>query len=1195
MLDTKFSEAGGTMRYRKRTHTFFILVLIVLIISAVSVDAKADAGEERTVYLSATEYDYPPFSVTDSGEADGFSVELLKAVAKEMGITVTFKIDQWSVLKEELKNGELDILPLVGYTEERDEVYDFTVPYIVMRGNIFVRTGDNRIQSKEDLFGKEILVLDGDNSQEWAWSIGLDTELTTTATYLEAFELLADGHYDAVLAQGLVGEKLISDNGLDNISPVYVYDDGGATRQKLNLEGYEQKFCFAVVEGDKELLSILNEGLSIVSVNGTYDELYKKWFPFLLENEGLSTAETIRNLSYILIPIIVLFIAAYLFATRRTIKIRTKEIMIEIERSEKYLKDLILSGKIFEASIENAPIPIMIHAEDGTVLYISKSFQALTKYDKEDVSTIYDWTEKAYGAKKEEVQDLISKLYTLKETQHDGESEVTTHDGRKLIWDFYSMYIGDLPDGRAVVMSTATDVTKRYEMVQQLKESEQRFKILHNASFGGIAVHDKGLILECNQGLSDITGYSINELVGMDGLLLIAPDFRAFVMNQITSGCEEVYEAYGIRKNQEVYPLQLEARNMPYNGKQVRAVEFRDITERKFAESASKENAFRFLSLFNEMSAGAAIYKVLNDGEYGKDYIIQDFNKAALKAEGKEKTEVLGKSLYDLRPNIDEYGLIQVFQSVWKTGEPAYYPSKMYVDEKFSNYYENRVYKLPSGEIVAIFEDVTEKRLTEDSVRKQNDLFASLLKLLPVGVFMVDSIEGKPLVVNDMGRDLLGSGILPDANEHNLSEVYKAYKGDTQIHYPTAEMPITLGMKGISAHIDDMVVERPDGTRILLEVFGTPVFDENGNSWASLVTFMDITERKKAEENLIYINNHDQLTGLYNRTYFEEALTQLDVKENLPLSMIMIDTNGLKIINDSFGHSVGDELLKKTASAILRVCRAEDISVRYGGDEFIIVLPKTNDAETLKIANTIKELLSKENIANIQLSISYGYATKHFTNESIMETLANAENHMYSHKLSERSSMRSKTIEIIMNTLFEKSPRDSQHSMRVSNICEAIAVALKFEKQEVDQMRVAGLVHDIGKIGIDEKILNKSGKLDIDERKELERHPEAGWRILSSSSEFAKLAKFILHHHERWDGNGYPNKLTGENIPIESRIITVADAYDAMTSERSYKVAMSHEDAVKEIVRCSGTQFDPAIVDVFVNQLVPNRYFREEG
>ena len=328
---------------------------------------------------------------------------------------------------------------------------------------------------------------------------------------------------------------------------------------------------------------------------------------------------------------------------------------------------------------------------------------------------------------------------------------------------------------------------------------------------------------------------------------------------------------------------------------------------------------------------------------------------------------------------------------------------------------------------------------------------------------------------------------------------------------------------------------------------------------------------------------------------FEEAIKRLDVEENLPLSIIMADINGLMIINDSFGHEMGDELLKKSASVINQACRAEDIIVRYGGDEFVIVLPNTNDTEASKIANSIKALAAQEKIANMELSISYGYATKYSTNESIMDELSNAENHMYSHKLSERSSMRSKQIEIIMNTLFEKSHRESQHSYRVSKICEAIAVAMNFEKQEVNQMKIAGLVHDIGKIGIDEKILNKPGKLEIDEIKEIAKHPEAGWRILSSSNEFAELAKNILHHHERYDGNGYPNKIAGENIPIEARIISVADSYDAMTSERTYKPAMSREDAVKEIQRCSGTQFDPAIVGVFVNQVALNIDFSGGG
>jgi diguanylate cyclase (GGDEF)-like protein/PAS domain S-box-containing protein len=592
------------------------------------------------------------------------------------------------------------------------------------------------------------------------------------------------------------------------------------------------------------------------------------------------------------------------------------------------------------------------------------------------------------------------------------------------------------------------------------------------------------------------------------------------------------------------------------------------------------------------MSAGAAIYQVINDGQYGKDYIIRDFNKAALKAEGKEKIEVLGKSLYDLRPKIDEYGLIPVFQNVWKTGEPAYYSSKIYVDEKFSNWYENRVYKLPSGEIVAIFQDVTEKSLAEEALKKQNDLFSSLLKILPVGVFMVDSVEGKPLVVNDAGKDLLGSGLLSYTNEHNLSEVYKAYKGDTEKHYPTGEMPITLGMQGVKSHIDDMTVERPDGSRILLEVFGTPVNDPQGKPWASLVAFMDITDRKKAENELLYLSFHDHLTGLYNRRYFEQELKKMDTPENLPLSIIMFDVNGLKLVNDSFGHELGDVLLKKSAEAIIKACRQEDIAARIGGDEFVVLLPKTAASEALQVSNYIKELASNEKVANLELSISYGYDTKKTDKQSITEIIANAENHMYRHKLYERSSIRSKITDLIMNTLFEKSNREAAHSNRVSNICQAIASKLNMGQEAVKKMKIAGLIHDIGKIGVDERILNKPGSLTIDERGCIERHPEIGWRLLSSTDEFSELATFVLSHHEKWDGTGYPNGIKGEAIPLEARIISVADAYDAMTSKRSYRYILSREEAVKELIRGSGTQFDPEIVDVFVNKVMSDDNFK---
>ncbi|MDA3822887.1 MAG: diguanylate cyclase, partial [Bacteroidales bacterium] len=379
-----------------------------------------------------------------------------------------------------------------------------------------------------------------------------------------------------------------------------------------------------------------------------------------------------------------------------------------------------------------------------------------------------------------------------------------------------------------------------------------------------------------------------------------------------------------------------------------------------------------------------------------------------------------------------------------------------------------------------------------------------------------------------------------------------------------------------------------DGSTKWMWVRGEAEKDQSGNIISIRGTAQDITERKKIERELLYLSYHDHLTQLHNRRFFEEKLIKLDIKENLPLSIIMCDINGLKLVNDSFGHNAGDTLLIHAAHTLKKACREKDVIARVGGDEFVVILPRTTAQETLHIANHMKELASKEKVVHIELSISYGHETKTTDNQSIIEVVAHAENHMYRHKLYERSSIRSKTIDIIMNTLFEKSNREAMHSNRVSHICQAIALKMNFNKDGINQMRIAGLIHDIGKIGVDEKILNKPGMLTLDERKEIERHPEIGWKILSTTSEFSELAQFVLHHHERWDGSGYPNRIQGEAIQIEARIISVADAYDTMTSKRSYQKGMSHEDAIKELKRCCGTQFDPKIVKVFVNMKLPD-------
>lgn len=334
-------------------------------------------------------------------------------------------------------------------------------------------------------------------------------------------------------------------------------------------------------------------------------------------------------------------------------------------------------------------------------------------------------------------------------------------------------------------------------------------------------------------------------------------------------------------------------------------------------------------------------------------------------------------------------------------------------------------------------------------------------------------------------------------------------------------------------------------------------------------------------EELLSTCYHDELTGLYNRRFYEEALARLDADKKLPYTIIMGDINGLKLINDSFGYDKGDELLKKTAQVIKAGCRAKDIIARLSGDEFVILMPKTNSLEAAKVLKRIYALALKENTGPIDISISFGYETKIDEGENSLDIFKKAEDFMYEHKTYERSSTRSKIIDLIMNTLYEKSNRELLHSQRVSELCGAIAAKMNFDIDDINQMKIAGLMHDIGKIGINEEILNKPDKLTVDEWTEMKRHPEIGFRILSSDDKFSKIAGYVFEHHEYFNGSGYPKGLKGEEISVQARIISIADAFDAMTAKRTYCQAVSEDSAIAEIRKCAGTQFDTNIAKIF--------------
>lgn len=392
------------------------------------------------------------------------------------------------------------------------------------------------------------------------------------------------------------------------------------------------------------------------------------------------------------------------------------------------------------------------------------------------------------------------------------------------------------------------------------------------------------------------------------------------------------------------------------------------------------------------------------------------------------------------------------------------------------------------------------------------------------------------------------------------SSIDTALKGE----FLTYELQIeTENNKYVEEHYSPIVNDKT-------KVIGVTIFSQN------------ITERKQYEQSILYLSYKDPLTNLYNRRYYTDQLQRLIAKEYLPLTVMIVDINGLKIMNDTLGHDAGDALLCMVADELIAVFKDEDHIFRMGGGEFVILLPKTKQDHVFERITQTKQAILNRKIQGMSASVSFGVAT--YTGDiDIKAVIKLAENDLYSHKLFEMTSHRSETIKTIMQTLHEKNPREEMHSNRVATICQTIGKALGMRNEEIGLLHAISNLHDIGKIAIDDAILNKPGKLDDFEWEQIKRHPEIGYRILSTIPEYSDIALDILSHHERYDGKGYPRGLEKENIPIRARIISVADAYDAMVSERPYRKPLNHQQAIAEIKKCRGTQFDPKVTDIFIS------------
>jgi len=474
--------------------------------------------------------------------------------------------------------------------------------------------------------------------------------------------------------------------------------------------------------------------------------------------------------------------------------------------------------------------------------------------------------------------------------------------------------------------------------------------------------------------------------------------------------------------------------------------------------------------------------------------------------------------------------------------------------------------------------DITSLKQTEKALKEETTLFQTTLHSIGDGVISTD-INGKIHIMNAVAEKLTGWSNI-EAKGVNFDDVFKIINEFTR---EKCESPVTqvLETGEIIELGNHTLLIKKNGEELPIEDSAAPIKDEKSNINGAVIVFRDYTEKKEKQDKIIYLSYHDQLTGLYNRRFFEEELNRLDTERNLPFTIAMVDVNGLKLTNDAFGHLQGDELLKRVAEIIKRECRSDDIVARVGGDEFVIILPRTTGEETEIIIKRIYKAVDEEQLENIVVSVSIGWGTKISNEQLIRDVYIKAEEHMYRKKLSESQSMRNQTIKVILKTLNEKNASEKIHSEKVSLISRKIGEAMNLDYDTLKEIEISGLMHDIGKIAINQNLLNKPGKLTESEYEEIKRHPEISYQILKSLDAYSPLAEYVLSHHERWDGKGYPRGLEGERIPLISRIIGIADSYEAMISGRLYRKAISNEQAIRELKNNSGTQFDPNIVKIF--------------
>jgi len=737
------------------------------------------------------------------------------------------------------------------------------------------------------------------------------------------------------------------------------------------------------------------------------------------------------------------------------------------------------------------------------------------------------------------------------------------------------------------VIGTLQDVTERVQAENAARENEAIYKAFLNSSYDLVYLKDSALRyiavntnMQRYYGLKEdaLIGKQLNEIKpGSDAIIWESRDRKVLLSGRPIfiedSSDERFFETI-------IFPVDLANQKRGVGGIS------RDITQRKQTEKTIAQERDRAQTYF-DIAAVAFV-------AFDRDCNVTMINQTGCDIVGLPKEEIIGEHWIEkFVPVEDRAGVYDVMRRLF---DGAILPTDSNENgilragnEIRQVEWRNRVLRGENGEITGVLSagiDVTDLRQTIEALKESERSKSVLLSNLPgmayrcafdhdwtmqfvstgcfalTGYLPEELIANKVLTFNDV--------ICPEYRETIWNESVEHFAKNSNNRY-------------------EYEIVTASGERKWVLDINQGVSDDSGEIIALEGIIIDITNTKLQFLQIQYLSNHDQLTGIHNRQYYDMARKNLDTPKHLPLSVFFVDINGLKLINDAFGYDVGDRIIQSTAAVLKANMKPDEVLARIGGDEFGILLPDTDRQACEKRMQELKDVFTVRNANErdraMVINLSIGFSTKSDPSIEFAQVEKDAEANMARRKLFDQKSHHNAVLSSIMATLFERSFETKEHAERIGSFCTIIGQRLMLHQDDIDRLRLFAMLHDIGKIGISDQILNKPSALNDEELAVMRTHPEIGYRIAMASPDLAPIADLILAHHERWDGKGYPNQIAGEKIPLLSRILAVVDAYDAMTEDRVYRKALPREQAIEEIRKNAGMQFDPQIAAVFLDVL----------